>query len=286
MASSTPTGSGASSSHETASHGANQSGMHPNKSGKRKARSRSTSSLGRHSRRLRNRRKANRISSGSETRIHCIDVADNGMELDVETVDSPENCSPAYPTPAQLTPHSLNSATVPISSAIDHEVEILEDNDLKELLNRLPDETFQVGFVHLWISHYYINYHGFFSLLQLQQEIFAMTQAAASSSRHGGLFATSREEAEELERALAAEGVPIPIMDKYPSLGGVGNAETDLSDLIDDHTLALAHDIMTMGAGSSAQTMLMGTADTISPSNHLYADNLSIPQAAVSHPGN
>lgn len=147
IASSTPTGSGASSSTDAISYGANQSGMSSNKSARRKARSRSTSSLGRHSRRLRNRRKANRISTGSETRIHCIDVADNGMELDVETVDSPENCSPAYPTPAQLTPHSLNSSTVPVSNSIDHEVEILEDNDLKELLNRLPDEAFQVRFI-------------------------------------------------------------------------------------------------------------------------------------------
>lgn len=112
-----------------------------------------------------------------------------------------------------------------------------------------------------------------------------MTQAATSSSRNGNLFATTREEAEELERALAAEGVPLPIMDKYPSLGVVGNGESDLSDLIDDHTLALAHDIMTMGAGSSAQTMLLVANDTIGTSNHLYMDNLGIPHAAISHPG-
>ena len=129
---------------------------------RRKSRSRSTSSLGRHSRRLRNRRRAKCISSsgggaGSETRIHCVDSADNGMELDVETVDSPENCSPAYPTPAQLIPHnlhtgSLSSAVVPmVSNSVDHEVEILEDHDLKELLNRLPDEAFQVRFSYAYI---------------------------------------------------------------------------------------------------------------------------------------
>lgn len=122
----------------------NQSNV-TNKSNRRKARSRSTSSLGRHSRRLRNRRRAKRIGSGGETRIHCIEAADNGMELDVETVDSPENCSPAYPTPAQLIPHTANPTSNPMAASVDHEVEILEDHDLKELLNRLPDEAFQVS---------------------------------------------------------------------------------------------------------------------------------------------
>lgn len=128
------------------SNGNSQAGM-TSKSSRRKARSRSTSSLGRHSRRLRNRRRAKRIGSGggSETRIHCIEAADNGMELDVETVDSPENCSPAYPTPAQLIPHTVHpNANNPMVASVDHEVEILEDHDLKELLNRLPDEAFQV----------------------------------------------------------------------------------------------------------------------------------------------
>lgn len=112
-----------------------------------------------------------------------------------------------------------------------------------------------------------------------------MTQAAASSSRNGGLFVPSREEAEELERVLAVEGVPI--MDKYTSMGGVGH-ESDLSDLslIDDHTLALAHDLMTMGAGASAQSIMMGSAEVAAVSNHLYMDNLSIPQQTVIHPGN
>lgn len=118
------------------------------KTNRRKARSRSTSSLGRHSRRLRNRRRAKRIGSGGggETRIHCIEAADNGMELDVETVDSPENCSPAYPTPAQLIPHTTHPVNNHIHASVDHEVEILEDHDLKELLNRLPDEAFQVSY--------------------------------------------------------------------------------------------------------------------------------------------
>ena len=121
-------------------------GIGTNKSSRRKARSRS-SSLGRHSRRLRNRRRA--IKS-TETRIHCIEASDNGMELDVETVDSPENCSPAYPTPAQLIPVAV--PTAPVAAAVpplDHEAEILEDHDLKELLNRLPDEAFQVQLVQL-----------------------------------------------------------------------------------------------------------------------------------------
>ena len=48
------------------------------------------------------------------------------MELDVETVDSPENCSPAYPTPAQLTPH-VNAIPPMASVAVDHEAEILEE---------------------------------------------------------------------------------------------------------------------------------------------------------------
>jgi len=122
-------------------------GISSNKSARRKARSRS-SSLGRHSRRLRNRRRA--IKS-TETRIHCIEASDNGMELDVETVDSPENCSPAYPTPAQLIPVTVSTASVSTVANVaatvpplDHEAEILEDHDLKELLNRLPDEAFQV----------------------------------------------------------------------------------------------------------------------------------------------
>ena len=69
------------------------------------------------------------------------------MELDVETVDSPENCSPAYPTPAQLIPHAVhptNNHVPMVPAVVDQEVEILEDHDLKELLNRLPDEAFQV----------------------------------------------------------------------------------------------------------------------------------------------
>ena len=68
------------------------------------------------------------------------------MELDVETVDSPENCSPAYPTPAQLIPHTTHPVNNHIHASVDHEVEILEDHDLKELLNRLPDEAFQVSY--------------------------------------------------------------------------------------------------------------------------------------------
>lgn len=127
-------------------NGVVQSGL-SSKSSRRKSRSRSTS-LGRHSRRLRNRRRVKRIdvdntSEMNDSRIHCIEAADNGMELDVETVDSPENCSPAYPTPAQLIPHAVSSpAAVP--TIVEHEAEILEDHDLKELLNRLPDEAFQV----------------------------------------------------------------------------------------------------------------------------------------------
>jgi len=66
------------------------------------------------------------------------------MELDVETVDSPENCSPAYPTPAQLTPNMNVIPPMAAAAPVDHEAEILEDHDLKELLNRLPDEAFQV----------------------------------------------------------------------------------------------------------------------------------------------
>jgi hypothetical protein len=31
-----------------------------------------------------------------------------------------------------------------MAASVDHEAEILEDHDLKELLNRLPDEAFQV----------------------------------------------------------------------------------------------------------------------------------------------
>jgi len=217
-------------------------GIGSNKSSRRKARSRS-SSLGRHSRRLRNRRRA--IKS-TETRIHCIEASDNGMELDVETVDSPENCSPAYPTPAQLIPVAVPTAPVGAAAvpSLDHEAEILEDHDLKELLNRLPDEAFQ--------------------------EIFSMTQVASSVSRNGGLFVPSREEAEELERALAEE-VPIAIAN-----------ENDLSDLslIDDHTLALAHDLV-MGAGAVAQNLLLATAETASSTNmfmdHNVLDNLNIP---------
>ena len=113
-----------------------------------------------------------------------------------------------------------------------------------------------------------------------------MTQAAASSSRNGGLFVPmpSREEAEELERVLAVEGVPI--MDKYPTMGGVGHSESDLSDLslIDDHALALAHDLITLGAGASAQSIMMGNEVT-AVSNHLYMDNLSIPHQTIINPG-
>ena len=79
------------------------------------------------------------------------------MELDVETVDSPENCSPAYPTPAQLTPH-VNAIPPMASVAVDHEAEILEDHDLKELLNRLPDEAFQV-FIYICIYYRLIYMH-------------------------------------------------------------------------------------------------------------------------------
>ena len=139
----------------TGSNGSANSG----KSNRRKARSRSTS-LGRHTRRLRNRRRVKREAPGDdETRIHQAEESgDNGMELDVETVDSPEDCSPAYPTPAQLIPHAVHTSA-PVASlapstvvnsavgavaAVEQEVEILEDHDLKELLNRLPDEAFQV----------------------------------------------------------------------------------------------------------------------------------------------
>lgn len=97
----------------------------------------------------------------------------------------------------------------------------------------------------------------------------------------------SREEAEELERVLAVEGVPI--MDKFPTMGGVGHTESDLSDLslIDDHTLALAHDLITLGTGASAQSMMMGNAEVSAVSNHhLYMDNLSIPHSTIIHPGN
>jgi len=123
----------------------------------------------------------------------------------------------------------------------------------------------------------------------IQQEIFAMTQAAASSSRNGGLFVPSREEAEELERALACgEGGPIPMMDKYGnSLGGVGHgAESDLGDLslIDDHTLALAHDLMNLGSGAAVQNLMMNS-DPSAVSNHMYMENLSIPHPSMIHPG-
>lgn len=101
-----------------------------------------------------------------------------------------------------------------------------------------------------------------------------MTQAAASSSRNGGLFVPmpSREEAEELERVLAVAG--------SATMGGVGHTESDLSDLslIDDHTLALAHDLITLGAGVLGNEVVPG-------SNHLYMDNLSIPHQTI-HPGN
>lgn len=107
-----------------------------------------------------------------------------------------------------------------------------------------------------------------------------MTQAAASSSRNG-LFVPSREEAEELERALAVEGVA---MDKF---GVVVNGESDLSDLslIDDHALALAHDLMALGSAPNGQNMLMSATEAAVVSatgnaNHLYMDNLSIPHAA------
>ena len=104
-----------------------------------------------------------------------------------------------------------------------------------------------------------------------------MTQAAASSSRNG-LFVPmpSREEAEELERVLAVA--------ESATMGGVGHPESDLSDLslIDDHTLALAHDLITLGTGASAQSMIMGNDPAVS--NHLYLDNLSIPHQTI-HPG-
>jgi hypothetical protein len=222
-------------------------------------------------------------------RVHCIEAADNGMELDVETVDSPENCSPAYPTPAQLTPHMNVIPPMAPAAPVDHEAEILEDHDLKELLNRLPDEAFQVWKslycnINTFIAKYFVFLFSF-----LKQEIFAMTQAAASSSRNGGLFVPSREEAEELERALACgEGVPIPMMDKYGnSLGGVGHgAESDLGDLslIDDHTLALAHDLMNLGSGAAVQNLMMNS-DPSAVSNQLYMDNLSIPHPSMIHPG-
>ena len=115
-----------------------------------------------------------------------------------------------------------------------------------------------------------------------------MTQAAASSSRNGGLFVPSREEAEELERALAGEGVPIPMgLDKYGnSMGGVGQGpESDLGDLslIDDQTLALAHDLMNMGAGVAAQNLMI--TDPTVVSNHMYMENLSISHPSMIHPG-
>ncbi len=118
-----------------------------------------------------------------------------------------------------------------------------------------------------------------------------MTQAAASSSRNG-LFVPSREEAEELERALAVEGVPIPIMDKYSGMGGmVGHAgESDLSDLslIDDHALALAHDLMALGGTAAAQNLLMansGDTVVVSSNNSSYMDSLSIPHPSMMHSG-
>ena len=108
-----------------------------------KARTRSNSTGGRHGRRLRNknRRRVLQPPVGGETRIRCLEeAADAGLdaELDVETVDSPENCSPAYPTPAQL----IAPAAALASS--EQDVEMFEDHDLKELLNRLPDEALQV----------------------------------------------------------------------------------------------------------------------------------------------
>lgn len=114
-----------------------------------------------------------------------------------------------------------------------------------------------------------------------------MTQAAASSSRNGGLFVPSREEAEELERALAC-GEEVPMMDKYGnSLGGVGQGgESDLGDLslIDDHTLALAHDLMNLGSGAAVQNLMMNS-DPSAVSNHMYMENLSIPHPSMIHPG-
>ena len=119
-----------------------------------------------------------------------------------------------------------------------------------------------------------------------------MTQAAASSVRNGsGLFVPSQEEAEELERALAVEGVPIPMMDKYSNhMGGVVGhpGESDLSDLslIDDHTLALAHDLMSIGAGTTTQNLLMNNQDPTSvSSSSAYMDNLSIPHPSIIHTG-
>lgn len=118
-----------------------------------------------------------------------------------------------------------------------------------------------------------------------------MTQAAASSTRNGGgLFVPSQEEAEELERALAVEGVPMPIMDKYATMSGVvGHAgESDLGDLslIDDHALALAHDLMTLGGGAAAQNLLMANPDP-NPvsSSSAYMDNLNTSHPPLIHPG-
>ena len=176
----------------------------PNRVNRRKCRSRSTS-LGRHaSRRMRGTgvvvgmdvgiggnnsgRRVKRISSANdsgETRImHCADTADNGIELDVETIDSPENCSPAYPTPAQLIlpPHvacsSGESSASPCSSesvAIsgEQEVEMLEDHDFKELLNRLPDEAFQVNFFFCPTPHFLLICctHSLITFLHITNEI-------------------------------------------------------------------------------------------------------------------
>ena len=81
-----------------------------------------------------------------------------------------------------------------------------------------------------------------------------MTQATSSSRN---LFVPSREEAEELERALA-EDVPIAI-------------SSDLSDLalIDDHTaLALAHDLVMSAAAGATNLLMAPTNEAIAQSHH------------------
>lgn len=108
-----------------------------------------------------------------------------------------------------------------------------------------------------------------------------MTQAASSVSRTGSLFVPSREEAEELERALAEE-VPIPILEKYPVVAN----ETDLGDLslIDDHTLALAHDLV-MGAGPVAQNLLLSASESTTSTNHLFLDHSVLENLSIPHSG-
>ena len=105
-----------------------------------------------------------------------------------------------------------------------------------------------------------------------------MTQVASSSR---GLFVPSQEEAEELERALA-EDVPIPILsDKYPAVAN----ESDLGDLslIDDHTLALAHDLVMGATGSVAQNLLLTTAETQNSSSHLFLESGVLDKISLQH---